>query len=164
LLNIMFQMASKRGEVDAAKGLPGVGSALRRLFKGKMQRGQAKPPARPTEEGPNWTSFWGEVNRLGLTPERAHEILGVKSIKDDWLASGRTLEAAIDCLRQAVGEAYPPAGEERDPETIKSRKEFEDACLADFRLPAKEAWRLTGMSPQDSANWGQLYLEVKAKR
>lgn len=143
LLNTIIKMASKRAEVDAAESLPGVASVLRQLFTGQAQRPKA-------EDSPVWTRFWGEVRRMGLTDEEAHRMLRVKSMKE-WIASGRSLDAALESLRQALAqpaesqvdevsnlEAAEPqqSGEmeepRRDPNSIKTFGELYQACKEDF--------------------------------
>lgn len=84
LQNTIFKMACKRYEVDAAQGLPGVGTALGKLF------------GKPVERTYRW--FWPLTQRLGFPNEEAvHKVLGVSSMKD-WLAKERTLDEAIEVL------------------------------------------------------------------
>jgi len=105
LVNTLFQMAAKRAEVDGVKSLPGVGSALKKLFSGGIK---------DTRKEPDWAGFWGRVAQLGLSEERVHEILGVTSV-NQWIAQGKTLDQAIKFISgklapgaQATKEA-PPA-------------------------------------------------------
>ncbi len=61
----------------------------------------------------------------------------------------------------------PPVGATvpgRDPSTIKTRTEFEKACFDDLGIQPKEAWQLAGCTPAQVADWGDLYLRVKAKK
>ena len=112
LLHTLLQMAYKRAKVDAVQGLPGASSALRRLFTNKPPQTTRQAP-RPEAPGPlpveedtatpNWVSFWGEMDRLGLLPEKVHEVLGVKSLKDDWVAKGHTIEEARQLVLQRLG-------------------------------------------------------------
>ena len=51
-----------------------------------------KPPAANFNE--QLKTFWGSLKQLGWTQEKVHERLGVKSLKTDWLAKGRTLQEA----------------------------------------------------------------------
>ncbi len=114
-VNTIIQMAAKRSETDAAKTLPGVSSALRRLF-------DSKPPARQTgtspgrqtgkpadaieDDSPRWTTFWNAM--AGLLgegyEEKTHRMLDVKSMKD-YLATGKTLEQAIRAVSQMLASA-----------------------------------------------------------
>ncbi len=118
LLNVVIKQASKRAEVDAAEGLPGVASTLRELFSGKKQKGKKgeSPPGEGEASSANWTKFWSEVRALDL-PEDAHVMLGVTSMKD-WLAGGRSLDLAVKVLAlmkqgttldEALGEAKSPS-------------------------------------------------------
>jgi hypothetical protein len=75
-------MAAKRSEVDAAKSLPSVGSALRKLFTGKQ---------RPNED---WSRFWTSTKNMGLSQDQVHAILNVKSMKE-WVDIGKNLDDAI---------------------------------------------------------------------
>ncbi len=123
LLNTLVKQASKRAEVDAAEALPGVASVLREMFNPEKQDAQRRPPDgsqpatdnRPPDAGPpgaesetegeDWTGFWGETRRLGCADAKAvHDKLQVGSIKDDWLAKGKTLKQALEILR-GKGEA-----------------------------------------------------------
>lgn len=90
LVNTLLQMAAKRSEVDAAKNLPGVGSALRKLFGGGK-----------LESEPDWPRFWGQVKNIGLTEEAVHTILKVTSMKE-WVGKGHTLDEAIITLARTA--------------------------------------------------------------
>lgn len=137
LLNTIVKMASKRAEVDAAESLPGVASVLRRMFSGE------RPPA---QEGPRWDWFWGQVSRLGLTEEEAHQKLGVTSMKD-WLGKGKSLGQALDTLRGRQPEGPKP---ERNPETIKTFGDLYQACREDFNLSDRQAvWDELNVSSQE---------------
>jgi len=101
LVHTLLAMASKRAEVDAVKSLPGVGSALKKLFGGVAMR--------PHPEGPDWAMFWGQMNKRGLTEDEARRLLGVRSIKDDWVGRGRTLEEALQVIDSELkASAYVP--------------------------------------------------------
>lgn len=125
LVNTLLQMAAKRSECDAAKSLPGVGSALRKLFDpelksrlttappGSYKPSNANPPTGEIDEdSPRWTSFWTQAKALlGTLAEQkgidltalVHQTLGVKSMKD-WLkeGKGRSLDDAIRTLSTIV--------------------------------------------------------------
>ena len=49
-------------------------------------------------EAEKYKSFWGTLRKKGYTPEQVRSKLGVKSIKDDWVAKGRTLREAYDLI------------------------------------------------------------------
>jgi len=95
LVNTMAKMAAKRADVDAAQSLPGVGSALRKLFTGKTSKEKSQPP--------NWKTFWNQVSALGLSEEDVHQMLGVKSMKD-WLSAGKGLNEAIKVLSDKLAQ------------------------------------------------------------
>ena len=92
LVNTILKMATKRAEVDAAEGLPGVGSALRKKFNRPARRSNPM----------NWTQFWTKVRSMGFSGEQVHEILNIGSIKD-WVEEGHTLEEALDILAKQPG-------------------------------------------------------------
>jgi hypothetical protein len=97
LLNTIVKIASKRAEVDAAEALPGVASVLRQIFTGYKPK-EEKGGGQGDYDGARWQWFWGQVRSLGFTPEEAHAKLTVASMKD-WVASGRTMDAALEILR-----------------------------------------------------------------
>lgn len=110
LLNIIVKQASKRAEVDAAEALPGVSSVLKELFGDKVPTSGSGPPGKKMSQGEKdeWSKFWQAVRALGIvkangTPDqpRAHEMLGVKSMKD-WLANNLTLDDAIRRLSEQL--------------------------------------------------------------
>jgi hypothetical protein len=146
LLNTIVKMASKRAEVDAAESLPGVASVLRQMFSGKsFRKGEVSSEEEYT--GPRWTRFWGETRRLGLTASEAHTMLGVTSMKD-WLASGRSLDEALDILRggkeetseQVEESTKSPTKPKRDPATIKTINELLKACHQDFGMQPEKVF------------------------
>lgn len=119
LLNTIVTMASKRAEVDGAKGLPGVGSALRELFDKKKgsQKGQEDQRNRSddqkggdlNEDSPRWTTFWAATKALSLEPDKVHQRLGVKSMKD-WMKTGKSLDDAIKELSNQLATEAEKAG------------------------------------------------------
>ncbi|MBU0778020.1 hypothetical protein KKF82_07160, partial [Patescibacteria group bacterium] len=82
LVNTIAQISAKRSEVDASKSLPGVGSALKKLFTGKQ---------RPELD---WNSFWANTKNMNLNSDQVHAILNVKSMKE-WATAGKSLNDAI---------------------------------------------------------------------
>ena len=92
LVHTLLSMASKRAETDAAKGLPGVSTALVILFAGQT--------------GPEWRGFWVDMRNAGLSPEQVHDALGVVSVKD-FLARGKTLEEARKMVFAKYARAAP---------------------------------------------------------
>lgn len=120
LLNVIWKMACKRGRVGAAKLLPGVSSALAEKFaaaKPPDGRGK-KQPQKPTSD---WDIFWAKTKQMGLEADQVHSYLKVKSLKE-WVATGQTLDQAINALVQAMadkgaqktGQQAPPPGDMGD--------------------------------------------------
>lgn len=107
LLDLIIRQASKRAEADAARSLPGVGSALVLLLEGK-----GKPRAKTADRysKPEWQKFYGELAKMGISYDEVHQKLGVKSLNSDWLAKGRSLDEAIVALRQ-MGDAATAPGQ-----------------------------------------------------
>lgn len=95
LENTILKMARKRGEVDAAMGLPGVSRALARMY------AQAGGEAKATRPGDEWSGFWSRVKAMGLDQEKVHISLSVGSMKE-WLAQGHTLNDAIKVLADVL--------------------------------------------------------------
>ena len=65
------------------------------------------------------------MNRLGVSSEQVHETLGVRSLKDDWVAKGRTLQEARQLVLQTLGIQQKAQGEEehqRLQEWLKVKK------------------------------------------
>ena len=85
LLNTIIKQASKRAEVDASQGLPGVASALRELF---------DPHGKKSHPQQSFGHFWGLVKGMGLTEDATHKMLGVDSLKD-WMGKGYRLDEAV---------------------------------------------------------------------
>jgi hypothetical protein len=89
LVNTIAQIAAKRAEVDGAKSLPGVASALKKLLSGKMK---------PEED---WNKFWASTRNMSLSPDQVHAMLGVKSVKE-WVAQGKSLNDALKQVSEAL--------------------------------------------------------------
>ncbi len=181
LVNNIAQMAAKRAEVDAAKSLPGVGSALVKLFSGKAK----------TET--DWGVFWTNVKGMGLNADQVHAILNVKSVKD-WLASGKTLENAIRAISEHLakraeskvvtpaenpseGEDLFPEGEastsaiptkpKRDPSTVQTWGQLYAACATDFNLKTrKQVWDELNVNSQEEITETpqQCYIKIRVAR
>ncbi len=112
LLNTIFKMCSKRGEVDAVGALPGVPAALKKLYgeggapaQDRQTQGKKRTPASEAQD--RWTRFWPETVRLGYTQEQVRARFGVKKM-EEWEAQGHTLEEALAVLRAET----PPAAAE----------------------------------------------------
>lgn len=91
LENTILKMARKRAEVDSVMSLPGVGTALARMY------AQAGGKAKADRPGDEWSGFWSRVKAMGLDQEKVHIALSVGSMKE-WLAQGHTLNDAIKVL------------------------------------------------------------------
>jgi len=159
LVNTIVKMAAKRADVDAALGLPGVGSAIRKML----------DPQDNFPEKEDWRKFWNAARAMGLEEERVHKILQVGSMKE-WLAQGRTLNEAIEKLsgelaaesKKASGDR--PAKEPTDPEKLKTREEALAACHRDFGMqPADVARELGYKSIKDVTDPPALIYRVIAK-
>jgi len=98
LVNTIVKMAAKRADIDAAQSLPGVAATLRKLFKGMPVKGKEKR---------DWNWFWTQLRTMGVDSQRAHSILGVVSIKDDWVGKGKTLDAALAVIKLALAKEKP---------------------------------------------------------
>ena len=55
------------------------------------------------DEAEKYKSFWGALRKKGYTPEQVRAKLGVKSVKDEWVAKGRTLREAYDLITEHEG-------------------------------------------------------------
>jgi|GEM_PF-1823108 len=194
LVNTVAKMAAKRADVDAAQSLPGVGSALRKLFQGGRKQ-------------PDFTAFWSQVHAMGLKDSDIHEMLGVASMKD-WVAQGKTLNQAITTLAAklaeraqqaarlasqqstaetaedlfpedqtgaAPGEAHKdeeptgavaPPKPKRDPETIKTIAELYRVCHEDFKLQPKDVLKELGYKTQTDITElpSECYRKIAAVR
>jgi hypothetical protein len=163
LVNTMAKMACKRADVDAAQSLPGVGSALRKLFTGKASR-----LSNENMQPPNWNSFWNQVSALGLSEDDVHQMLEVKSIKD-WLASGKTLNQAVETLSQKLTNRRSPAPQQkqRDSQTIKTFGDLYTACREDKNLQNRQAvWAELGVNSQEEITEtpAECYRKIAAVR
>ncbi len=98
LVNTIDKMAAKRADVDAAQSLPGVKSALRRLFDPQA------PKAAPGPAKADWSGFWSRCRQMGLENTEVHQLLAVKSMQD-WLDRGGTLESALEEIPRAITRA-----------------------------------------------------------
>ncbi|KKN50503.1 hypothetical protein LCGC14_0632280 [marine sediment metagenome] len=112
LLNTILKMASKRAEVDAAASMPGVSTVLKQLWGQGIPAKTQPAPVRQEKaaeashsDSTRYDRFWGEINRMGYTPEQARKKVGTSSFLD-WEKSGHSLEEAITILR---GEDEPAA-------------------------------------------------------
>ncbi|MBA7594301.1 hypothetical protein ES703_01242 [subsurface metagenome] len=162
-VNTIMQMAAKRAETDGAKTLPGVSSALRKLFQGASpakSRGEKHKDDDSDENSPRWTTFWNSARGLlgDDYQEKVHHLLGVKSMKD-WLKSGKSLEDAIRVISQKLTEQPP----RRDPTTVKEAevKTADDLCsvmAACFGWPEVRVWAEANF--RDKKNFEEAGVET----
>jgi len=139
LVNTIVKMASKRSDVDAVQNLPGVGSALRKLFQ------------QPEREINKWRSFWGRITQLGLTEEQVHKVLGVASV-NDWLAQGKTLDQAIEAL------ARRPKERKEEPEG--DLPFLDDKLLKGWKIVKETVKRLNITDKQLHGWFGHFNLNI----
>lgn len=116
LVNTVAKMSAKRADVDAAQSLPGVASALRKLFQGGRKQ-------------PDFTAFWGQVHAMGLKDSDVHEMLDVASMKD-WIAQGKTLNQAIATLAAKLTERAQRAAKVASEQPAEATAESEDTGAA----------------------------------
>lgn len=96
LVHTLFDIAYKRGKIEAAESLPGARTALSRMFNPDLQYAQ----------------FWRDMNAAGATGDDVHQILGVESVKE-WVAAGRTLEEAKAVVLEDVKRRRAEGGRKR---------------------------------------------------
>lgn len=177
LLNTIVTMASKRAEVDAAKSLPGVGSALRELFdrkgtaKGQQEKGKREAGEGTAEDSPLWTKYWAGVRALGLEPDQAHQMLKVKSMKD-WIASSKSLDDALKELARLKGQGptapHAPVMSKAEawlkvnPKSIKNYEDLENTFVELTGEPIREMYRKLGVSGRNDMTIlvGQAFLSL----
>jgi len=124
--NTILKMASKRAEIDAAQSLPGVGSALKKLF--NKDRKDTKP---------NWQTFYGELTALELNEESAKQMLGIKSFNAKGeKPSDKSVAEAFEELDKQPEES----GEKRDPKSVTTGAELLRACFDDFGLQPEQIY------------------------
>lgn len=154
-VNTIFQMAAKRSETDAAKTLPGVSSALRKLFDpprsvpGRRTAPAAERAKEPlNDDSPRWTTFWNAI--MGLLgddyEQKAHRMLGVKSMKD-WLSSGKSLEEAIRVISLRLSSAQ--AWDAVTPEDVASFHELEILFNKLTRKQPRDMYRELGVASRN---------------
>ncbi|GAI17247.1 unnamed protein product, partial [marine sediment metagenome] len=119
LVNTIVKMSAKRADIDAAQSLPGVAATLRKLFKGMPVKGKEKR---------DWNWFWTQLRTMGVDSKKAHSILGVVSIKDDWVGKGKTLDAALAVIKLALAKEKPSPlkGDEAAWEDLRHPTEGEE--------------------------------------
>ena len=180
LVNTILAMACKRAEVDAARGLPGVGSALRAKFDEKP--GARKAPAPDGHQGGqedlSLAIFWSMVKGAGLSEDDVHNTLKVKSLKD-WKEAGKSYrDAVIFIMNVAVSGARgkkesakktPQSGTTPAPKVEKTAAELKEAdiptldelikvCDRLWKLPEIEIFQELGYA--SSANFEEAQVST----
>jgi phage recombination protein Bet len=69
--------------------------------KGETQEGEL-PPAYERNGEAYWKLWWARQKEKGLSAQDVHDILGITSLKEDWIDTGRTLEEAEDIISKAL--------------------------------------------------------------
>jgi hypothetical protein len=114
-------------------------------------------------------TFWGSLKQLGWSSDQVHQKLGIKSLKDDWLAKGKTLTEAYDLITgvsPAEGVPSPnPTGLSFDPYNvkIKSWKDLETK-IGEMHIEQQNVLKEAGkVDWNDFADYGeawQIILEI----
>jgi len=60
------------------------------------------PPAYEKAGEPDWKKWWARQKEKGLNEEDVHDILGITSVREDWIETGRTLEEAEEVINHAL--------------------------------------------------------------
>jgi len=106
--------------------------------KGEIPEGEL-PPAYERNGEAHWKLWWARQKEKGLDKEKVHNMLGISSLKEDWLEQGRTLEEAEEIINNTLeqsAEEKPVAA----PTKIKPKQD-------DWRAFWKHADQL-GLSPK----------------
>jgi len=69
--------------------------------KGETPEGEL-PPAYERNGEAYWNLWWVKQKEKGLSEDDVHRILGVESVKEGWLGTGRTLEEADEVTSKAL--------------------------------------------------------------
>ncbi len=155
-VNTILQMAAKRSETDGVKTLPGVSSALRKMFDPKWmaetgRRSRTDEARRIVEGGKEdekvrWTSFWnGQRDLLGEGyQDKTHRICGVQSMAE-WLKKGKSLEDATRLTIQKIEAGEVPGVKKWDIEAvteddIRNVDDLVAAAKACFGWEEKTLW------------------------
>ena len=127
------------------------------------------PPAYMKDDKNNWRKWWARQAEKGLYEDEIRTILGVESIKEDWIDKGRTLEEADKKINEylknrgavegtvvsetsheethfrgetpTVATAPAKTVKERTEEDIKSFGDLYQCCKDDFGMKSRqEVW------------------------
>ena len=118
------------------------------------------PSAYNKEGAPDWRKFYARQKEKGLSSDKVHSILGVESIKADWLDKGKTLEDAENIINDALEkvalestqlttvpktEKLEQANPEQEPKTFNDLYKI---CFALYKLQPGDVLRELGVSSQ----------------
>lgn len=159
--------------------------AFPQLFSGTLSTAEFEeipentlPPAYQKEDGDTkWKLFWAKQKERGISPDRVHEMLGITSLKEDWLDQDKTLEEAqrviddtllLEPLPSTENEPEPPPQESKPEEdqVIKNFGELYTVCLQEFGLSRQQVWaELNVTSQMDITETpSECYRQIKAAR
>jgi hypothetical protein len=158
--NTILKMAAKRAEVDACQNLPGVGSALRKLFDPQFKKSM---PITQSSETVDLALpvFWAIMHGAGLTDDDVHKACKVASM-NDWTASGKTLReatifilgTAVKAIRNVAKKPAPPPAPapvavEKLPKDITKEDVPNVETLVNlvkkyWNMPEQELWQAVG--------------------
>jgi hypothetical protein len=115
---------------------------------------------------PDWAKFWAYQKEKGLDEEQVHDMVGVSSLKEDWVGKGKTLEEADEAIDRALEAEKVTPAVKRDPETIKSINLLFRACNEDFGLQPRQVLAELGVSSQNELTElpSECYRRIAAVR
>lgn len=151
LSNTIMTMAAKRAEVDAVKSLPGVGTALRKLFDKKEKRDDQQ------EGGIEWGKFWGWASSAGIV-DRVHTLLEVDSVKT-WVTMGHTLEEAKQLILEKLKAETGDSG--YVPRPAVTPPVIQDTAKGDFENWGELAQAAANLKP--SVTPGEVFARARVK-
>jgi hypothetical protein len=123
-------------------------------------------PTFTRNDQPDWAKFWAYQKEKGLDEEKVHTMVGVSSLKEDWVGKGKTLEEADEAIDRALEAEKAGPAVKRDPETIKSINSLFRACNEDFGLQPKQVLAELGVSSQNELTElpSECYRRIAAVR
>jgi len=81
------------------------------------------PPAYERNGEADWKKWWArQKSEKGLSEDDVHNILGITSLKEDWIGQGRTLEEAEDIINDALEERGTIVLDKLEPAKPKTAK------------------------------------------
>jgi phage recombination protein Bet len=117
--------------------------------KGETPEGEI-PPAYEKAGEANWKKWWARQKEKGLTPNDVHNILGISSLKEDWIEKGRTLEEAEDTINNYLEKRVKAEPEKTQTEKPKTQpaQPVEEKLFKTWGELAQAAAKL-GVNPSD---------------